>query len=129
MSSTKLVKQVGSPKSACKICREPQAPFMKVIVFIIYTMTFMICACGSRQILHAFFWAAMVLRVLMSMSRERHEYYKTNQAFSGYIMPRDVICCVILNIIDISRHKHTYQSPKNIVMKTFDHRKGTKCAT
>ena len=26
---------IGSPKSTCKICREPQAPFMKVIVSII----------------------------------------------------------------------------------------------
>ena len=26
-------KFIGSPKSACKLCREPQAPFMKVIKF------------------------------------------------------------------------------------------------
>ena len=28
---------IDSPKSACKICREPQAQFMKVIVYIINT--------------------------------------------------------------------------------------------
>ena len=28
--------RIGSPKSVCKICREPHVPFMKVIVYIIY---------------------------------------------------------------------------------------------
>ena len=46
---------IGSRKSARKICREPQAPFMKVIVytmtFIVYTMTFM----NSPQLLRALF--------------------------------------------------------------------------
>ena len=58
---TSVAVTIGSPKSARKICREPQAPFMKVIVYIIiYRMTFMNGACGSRQILHALFGLPML---------------------------------------------------------------------